>query len=145
SVPSSKLYALRLLSFLSGCAALIYEIVWFQLLQLIIGSTSVSLGALLRTFMGGMCLGSLVIPCLISRRRNPLRACALLEAGIGLMGLLILLVLPEGSVIYSTHTSSGTGGILVRGLLASVCLLPPTILMGATLSFMGRSIGTTRE
>ena len=28
----------------SGCAALIYEIVWFQLLQLIIGSSSISLG-----------------------------------------------------------------------------------------------------
>lgn len=145
SGPLSTLYALRLLSFLSGCAALIYEIVWFQLLQLIIGSTSVSLGVLLGTFMGGMCLGSLVIPCLISRRWNPLRACALLEAGIGLMGLLILLVLPEVSVIYSSHTSSGTGGIIFRGLLASACLLPPTILMGATLPLMGRSIGTTRE
>jgi spermidine synthase len=31
----------------SGCAALIYEIVWFQLLQLVIGSTAVSLGLLL--------------------------------------------------------------------------------------------------
>ena len=42
----------------SGCAALIYEIVWFQLLQLVIGSSAVSLGVLLGTFMGGMCLGS---------------------------------------------------------------------------------------
>ena len=30
----------------SGCAALIYEIVWYQLLQLVIGSTAVSLGVL---------------------------------------------------------------------------------------------------
>ena len=28
----------------SGCAALIYEIVWFQLLQLVIGSSAISLG-----------------------------------------------------------------------------------------------------
>lgn len=42
----------------SGCAALIYEVVWFQLLQLVIGSSAVSLGVLLGTFMGGMCLGS---------------------------------------------------------------------------------------
>ena len=46
----------------SGCAALIYEIVWFQLLQLVIGSSVVSLGILLGTFMGGMCLGSLLLP-----------------------------------------------------------------------------------
>jgi spermidine synthase len=38
----------------SGCAALIYEIVWFQLLQNAIGSSAVSLGALLGTYMGGM-------------------------------------------------------------------------------------------
>lgn len=31
----------------SGCAALIYEVVWFQLLQLVIGSSAVSLGLLL--------------------------------------------------------------------------------------------------
>ena len=57
----------------SGCAALIYEIVWFQLLQLVIGSSAVSLGVLLGTFMGGMCLGSIVLPQLISARRHPLR------------------------------------------------------------------------
>ena len=55
-----------LLAFGSGVAALIYEIVWFQLLELVIGSTAVSLGILLATFMGGMCLGSLIFPRLVS-------------------------------------------------------------------------------
>jgi len=50
----------------SGAAALIYEIVWFQLLQLVIGSTALSLGVLLGTFMGGMCLGSLASPRVIT-------------------------------------------------------------------------------
>ena len=53
----------------SGCAALIYEVVWFQLLQLVIGSSAVSLGVLLGTFMGGMCLGSLLLPRFVSPRR----------------------------------------------------------------------------
>src|SRR6266576_1675345 len=57
--PRRFLPALFVLFVGSGCAALIYEIVWFQLLQLIIGSSSISLGILLGTFMGGMCLGSL--------------------------------------------------------------------------------------
>ena len=60
----------------SGCAALIYEIVWFQLLQLVIGSSAVSLGVLLGTFMGGMCLGSLALPRLVSARHHPLRVYA---------------------------------------------------------------------
>ena len=52
----------------SGGAALIYEIVWFQLLQLVIGSSAVSIAVLLGTFMGGMCLGSYVLPRYIDRR-----------------------------------------------------------------------------
>ena len=31
----------------SGCAAMIYEVVWLQVLQLVIGSTAASLGVLL--------------------------------------------------------------------------------------------------
>ena len=53
--------ALLLLFIGSGCAALIYEIVWFQLLQLVVGSSAISLGVLLGTFMGGMCLVSLAL------------------------------------------------------------------------------------
>ena len=45
---------LLLLFIVSGCAALIYEVVWFQVLQLVIGSSAISLGVLLGTFMGGM-------------------------------------------------------------------------------------------
>src|ERR671927_1163159 len=86
--------ALLLLFVGSGAAALIYEIVWFQLLQLVIGSTAVSLGVVLGTFMGGMCLGSLTLPRLVSARRHPLRVYALLEMGIGLIGVGVLFGIP---------------------------------------------------
>ncbi len=134
---------LLLLFFGSGCAALIYEIVWFQMLQLVIGSSAVSLGVLVGTYMGGMCLGSVVLPRLISATRHPLRVYALLEAGIGLLGILILLGMPAAAQIYSAHVGSGLTGILLRGLFAAVCLLPPTILMGATLPAMARRIEST--
>src|ERR1700676_5129797 len=78
----------------SGCSALIYEIVWFQLLELVIGSSAVSLGVLLGTFMGGMCLGSLALPRVISARRHPLRVYACLELGIGVIGLFVLFGMP---------------------------------------------------
>src|SRR6266487_2224575 len=90
----------RLLPFLlllfvgSGCAALIYEIVWFQLLQLVIGSSAISLGVLLGTFMGGMCLGSLLLPRVISGRLHPLRVYGWLELGIGVFGILLLFGMP---------------------------------------------------
>src|SRR6266496_1869462 len=85
---------LLLLFFGSGCAALIYEIVWLQMLQLVIGSSAVSLGVLLGTFMGGMCLGSLALPRFVSPRQHPLRVYALLEGAIGALGLLILFCMP---------------------------------------------------
>ena len=67
--PRRYMPALLLLFVGSGCAALIYEVVWFQLLQLVIGSSAVSLGVLLGTFMGGMCLGSLLLPRYVSAAR----------------------------------------------------------------------------
>src|SRR5437588_12745700 len=90
--PGRFLPLLLLLFFGSGCAALIYEIVWFQLLQLVIGSSAVSLGVLLGTFMGGMCLGSLALARVVPVGRHPLRIYALLEVGIGVLGILALFV-----------------------------------------------------
>src|SRR5215467_1675367 len=85
---------LLLLFAASGCAALIYEIVWYQLLQLAIGSTSVSLGILLATFMGGLAIGSLLLPRFAGGHQNPLRLYAAVELGIGICGLLVLWLMP---------------------------------------------------
>jgi len=143
SAPSRFLPCLMLLFVGSGCAALIYEIVWFQLLQLVIGSSAVSLGALLGTFMGGMCLGSILFPRSISARRHPLRVYAVLELGIGLIGLLVPFLVPVVGSLYSSNVGHGFAGILLRGVVSAVCLLPPTLLMGATLPAIARSIQTT--
>src|SRR6185503_16187413 len=129
----------------SGCAALIYEIVWFQLLELVIGSSAVSLGVLLGTFMGGMCLGSLVLPRVISPRHHPLRVYAFLELGIGAIGLLVLIGMPVLNGLYTAVAGSGILGIVIRGVIAGLCLLPPTILMGATLPAIARWLETTPQ
>jgi len=129
----------------SGCAALIYEIVWFQLLQLVIGSSAVSLGVLLGTFMGGMCLGSLARPRLVSARHHPLRVYACLELGIGIIGITVLLAMPLVGGLYTAWAGSGLVGILLRGVAAGVCLVPPTLLMGATLPAIARWVETTPE
>src|SRR3977135_1631669 len=90
--PDPRLPAVLLLFVGSGCAALIYEIVWFQMLELFVGSSSVSIGVLLGTFMGGMCLGSFLLPRIVSPREHPLRVYALLELSIGAIGLLLLVL-----------------------------------------------------
>ncbi|HET7695780.1 MAG TPA: fused MFS/spermidine synthase [Vicinamibacterales bacterium] len=144
--PRRFLPALLLLFVGSGCAALIYEVVWFQLLQLVIGSSAVSMGVLLGTFMGGMCLGSFLLPRYVGRGQHPLKVYAFLELGIAVFGLVILFGMPLlNSVYVSISGGAGVFGILMRGIAAGVILLPPTLLMGATLPAMSRWVESTPE
>lgn len=144
SLTSNKfLPAILVLFFGSGCAALIYEIVWFQLLQLKIGSSAVSLGVLLGVYMGGMCLGSLAFPRLISMKRNPLRVYAILELLIGACGVAVLFLIPYVDQFYIDHVREGFAGIFMRGAVCAICLLLPTFLMGATLPAIARWVEST--
>ena len=129
----------------SGCSALIYEVVWLQLLQLVIGSSAASLAVLLGTFMGGMCLGSIALPRIISTRRHPLRVYALLELGTGAFGLAVLFGLPLIQHLYTASVGHGLPGILLRSVASAICLLPPTLMMGATLPAISRWIETTPQ
>ncbi len=137
--------ALLLLFIGSGCAALIYEVVWFHLLELVIGSSAVSMGVLLGTFMGGMCLGSLLLPRYMRPDVHPLRMYAWLELGIAAMGLILLAGMPLVGGVYTAWAGSGLVGIFFRGLAAAICLLPPTLMMGATLPAIARWVETSRD
>lgn len=117
----------------SGCSALIYEIVWYQALQLAIGSTSVSLGVLLATFMGGLCIGSTFFPRLRILKGHPLRTYAIIELSIAAFAVLVQFSMPLINQVYFAGATSGLPGMLLRGIVAAVCMLPPTILMGASL------------
>ena len=128
----------------SGCSALIYEIVWYQLLQLVIGSSTVSLGVLLATFMGGLCVGSMASPRILGMRRlHPLRAFALIELGIGFSGILVLYGMPFVNGLYVAVLGHGLPAILLRAMICAICLLVPTILMGASLPTIAWWIGAT--
>jgi len=122
----------------SGVCALIYEVVWFQLLELVIGSSAISLGVLLATFMGGMCIGSLALPRFASRTRHPLQLYAMLELTIGVIGVLELFAIPLVGKLYSPAIGHGAAALMLRGVVAGLCLLPPTVLMGATLPAIAR-------
>ncbi len=135
--------ALLLLFIGSGCAALIYEVVWFQLLQLNIGSSAVSLGVLLGVYMGGMCLGSLLLPKYLNPRHHPLRVYAYLELGIAVFGVIVLFAVPVVGRIYTSIAGTGQVSLVLRAIVASICLLPPTLLMGATLPAIARWVETT--
>lgn len=127
----------------SGCAALIYEVVWQQMLSLIVGSSAISLGVVLGTFMGGMCAGSLLLSRYVSRAEHPLRVYAKLELGIGLSGIVLVFLLPIIGKLQIAIGLGGFPGLLLSGLFCAIVLLPPTLMMGATLPAISRFVQTT--
>jgi spermidine synthase len=130
--------ALRVMFFFSGCAALIYEVVWFHLMRLVIGASALSVGIVLASFMGGMFLGSFLFPRYVTAARHPLRVYAWLELGIGAFGLAMPLLLPAIRYVYVGLVGYGSLGIALRSIIAAIMLLPPTALMGATLPAIAR-------
>lgn len=134
---------LLVLFFGSGCSALIYEVTWYQVLQLTLGSTSVSLGILLATFMGGLCIGSIALPRLNLKGAHPLRVFAGLELSIGILGVVVTTALPLLSYLYVAGAVNAVPGLLLRGAVAAIGMLPSTLLMGASLPAVVRWIEAT--
>src|SRR4029077_18842409 len=141
---ASRYYPIVLCFFVgSGAAALVYEIVWFQLLELVIGSSAASLAVLLGTFMGGMCVGSIAFARVVPAAWHPLRVYAVMELGIGVIAILVLYCLPYASDWYVSVAGPGFTGLFFRSLLCIAFLLPPTVLMGATLPCAARWVEST--
>src|SRR6266404_2716830 len=121
TAPSAPYLPMMLLLFIgSGCAALIYEIVWFQVLQLVIGASAASLAVLLGSFMGGMCVGSLLLSRYVSARAHPLRVYAKLEAMIGICGALLIVMMPLVGRLYTAVDGGGPASIVLRSIVSIV-------------------------
>ena len=112
-----------------------------------IGSSAVSLGVLLGTFMGGMCLGSLLLPRLVSASWHPLRVYARWNWGSASAcrpGAALRSALSRRSVCRHLRCTAGWA-FSSRAWSPAVCLLPPTILMGATLPAIARWVEATPQ
>lgn len=140
---TSRLPWLLLLFVGSGAAALIYEIVWFQLLQQVVGASAVSLAVLLGTFMGGMCLGSLWFPRLVPARFHPLKVYAVIEVLLAVFALVVIYGMPVAGRAYLAAAGHGMPSIALRAVICMAFLLPPTLLMGATLPAVARWVEST--
>ena len=80
--------------------------------------------------MGGLCLGSLMLPKIgAARDKHPLLVYAAIEVGIALCGVLVLFGMPLVDGIYTSAVGHGMPSILFRAIICAVCLMPPTFLM----------------
>lgn len=119
---------------LSGFCGLAYELIWVRMLSLSFGSTTLSFSTVIAVFLGGLALGSWL--CGRSKRAlaNPVRTYAWLEIATGVIGLALFPVLLHLPEIFSyIDPGAGAGGLLTRLIVSMLVLLPPTLLMGATL------------
>lgn len=143
-VSPSTIFALFLLS---GATSLVYEVLWLRQLILIFGSTQFATSTILSTFMGGLAVGAFAAGRWITRHPavRPLRAYGLLEIGIGLYALVVPALFRGLSPIYQLVWDAGASESFLLLSLAkfvgiAAVLLPPTVLMGATLPLLAREI-----
>src|SRR5581483_3999113 len=78
-------------------------------------------------------------------KQHPLKIYAGLELGIGVFAILVKILLPVLSRVYWSGAEHGVPSMLLRGVVAALCMLPPTILMGASLPAIVRWIKSTAE
>jgi predicted membrane-bound spermidine synthase len=117
--------------FLSGFAALVYQVVWQRSLFTIFGVNIESVTLVVTVFMLGLGLGSLAGGALSKRGGRPLLLWfSIIELAIGCFGV-ISLDLFEG-VGNATLGASP----LLTGIATFLLLLPPTLMMGSTLPLL---------
>jgi spermidine synthase len=128
---------------LSGFAGLVYETAWTRLLLLSFGATTEALATVVAAFMGGLALGSGLGGRWADRQtpRACLRGYVLAEVGIALLCVISLPLMGGFAETFALlERVLPGGGRAARLLVAGGVLLPPTMLMGATLPVLVRSV-----
>ena len=138
-----------LLFFLSGAAALVYQVVWVRSLTLIFGGTHLAVTAVLAIFMAGLALGGYVIGRVADRAGRPLRLYGLLELGIAAFALVFVGLMKVYPAVYVALAQGRDGSILyltaVRMLFSTAAIIVPATLMGGTLPVLSRLVSRQPE
>jgi spermidine synthase len=135
---------LYLLFFLSGVAALVYQVVWVRSLSLVFGGSHLAVTTVLSIFMGGLALGGSLLGARADRTRRPLRLYAGLEIGIALSAAAFCFLVRSYPAIYvplaRVAETNAFWLTAVRVGLASFGMIVPTTLMGGTLPVLSRLV-----
>lgn len=138
-----------LLFFLSGAAALVYQVVWVRSLTLVFGGSHLAVTVVLSIFMAGLAIGSHLVGRFVDRVEKPLRLYGLLELGLAPSALLFAGLMKLYPQIYGTLAQGRDDATLylttVRILFSVIALIVPTILMGGTLPVISRFISRQPE
>ena len=135
---------LYLLFFLSGASGLMYESVWSQYLKLLLGHAAYAQALVLSIFMGGLALGAWTANRLLPRWPNLLLAFCLVEAVVGVCGLVFHNFF-TGFLEFSHHRvfpvlESSFLIALYKWVAATLLILPQCILLGMSFPLMSNGL-----
>lgn len=133
---------------LSGASALAFEIVWTRTLSTVMGSSTYALSTMLAAFMAGLSVGGALGAVASHRLKDPVRAFALCELGIGAAGLgvapLMRSLTPVYIATYYAFHQSFAAFYAVQFLTAFLLMGLPTTLMGLTFPLAVRAFSEWR-
>lgn len=128
----------------SGFSGLIYESIWSHYLKLFLGHSSYAQVLVLVIFMGGLAVGSAIASKLSARLKNLILCYAIVECIIGFLGIGFhaLFTSVEAYAFDSLFPALGVPWLVTpaKWLLASLLIIPQSILLGATFPFMAAGI-----
>lgn len=128
--------SLTLLLFLSGSAALIYQVLWIRQLSLVVGVEVYSITVAVSAFFAGLAAGGALLGRMADRWKRPLLLYALLEAGVALAGVAATVALGDAAAPFVALEERA--GVLAWAL-PFVLVGAPAFLMGGTLPVAIRS------
>ena len=135
---------LYVLFFVSGAAALVYQVLWVRELGLLFGSTAEAAALTIAIFFAGIASGGWFWGRRASRVRSSLRGFGLLEIGVAVTALGHFLVADVYFALYPTlYALVGAAPFLetlLKAGVAATILLPSAFLMGGTLPLMGQHV-----
>ena len=135
--------------FLSGAAALVYQVVWVRSLTLVFGGSHLAVTAVLSIFMAGLALGGYALGTRADRLAKPLRVYGLLELGIAAFALVFAALMEVYPSVYVVLARGREDSLVtlsvIRVVFSLLALIVPTTLMGGTLPVLTRFVSRQPE
>lgn len=135
-----------LIFFISGAAALIFEIVWFRQLGFVFGVGVQAAAIVMASFMAGIGAGNALASGGRLQKVSPLRAFAVLEFVTAATGGILVFLLPALPAILAPLFQKMLGQAFLinvfRSAISFLLLIVPTTAMGATLPILVRALSS---
>ncbi|NQT20939.1 MAG: hypothetical protein HQ592_14625, partial [Planctomycetes bacterium] len=136
-------FGVLVLFFLSGAAALVYEIAWSRQIGLLFGHTVYAAAITLGAYFAGMSVGYVVAGRRVARIVRPLFGYGIAELGVAVWALLtprLVSMLEQPALSSLISPADPLLQLAVRALVAFCMLMPATIFLGASLPLIAEHL-----